>query len=211
MSPGFLYIVVALQDFLGALPRGNEGNTKWPSLYIDYEGNNLSRKGTFSLLTILIESRKTFHIVDVTALGSEAFVSAGADGRTLKSILESDTIIKTFFDIRNDSHALFSLYGVRVAGIEDLQLMELASRQSSKRLVHSLAKCVENDDKIDFQEKQHWKEIKDSGRPLFNLESGGSYINARSLRRSNSTAPKTSSPCQDCVKNTSQSCVILSG
>lgn len=41
--------IPALKTFIGSLP-DLEGPT--PSLYIDLEGNNLSRKGTLSLVTI---------------------------------------------------------------------------------------------------------------------------------------------------------------
>ena len=115
------------------------------------------------------------HIVDITTLEHDAFLTESADGRSLKTILESDIILKVFFDIRNDSDVLFSLYGVHVAGIEDLQLLELASRRSSKRLVHGLAKCIESDSKIGYQEKRQWREIKEKGRRLFAPECGGSY------------------------------------
>lgn len=66
------------------------------------------------------------YLVDVTTLGRSVFDTAGSDKRTLKHILESEDTIKVFFDIRNDSDALFSLCGVRIGGVEDTQLMELA-------------------------------------------------------------------------------------
>jgi exonuclease 3'-5' domain-containing protein 1 len=107
----------ALKTFIDSLP-----DCKGPvlSLYIDLEGNNLSRKGTLSLVTILVEPRHTVHLVDVTGLGEQAFHVAGSDGRTLKKILESQEIVKVFFDIRNDLDALFGLFGIRVGGIEDV-------------------------------------------------------------------------------------------
>jgi hypothetical protein len=39
---------------------------------------------------------------------SDAFSTAGTNGQTLKTILESETIPKVFFDVRNDSDALYS-------------------------------------------------------------------------------------------------------
>jgi exonuclease 3'-5' domain-containing protein 1 len=145
------------------------------SIYIDLEGNNLSRHGTLSLITVLAEPRHKTHLVDVTSLGNEAFTIAGSDGRTLKNILESPKIVKVFFDIRNDSNALFGIYDIRVDGIEDLQLMELASRNFSKRTVNGLAKCIERDAHLPAAEKMQWKKTKDLGRKLFAPELGGSY------------------------------------
>jgi exonuclease 3'-5' domain-containing protein 1 len=162
----------ALKDFISSLP-DLEGPV--PSLYIDLEGNNLSRKGTLSLVTILVEPRHTVHLVDITGLGKQAFQVAGPDDRTLKSILESQGIVKVFFDIRNDSDALFGLFGVRVAGIEDVQLMELASRNFPKRFINGLAKCIERDSTLPYAEKREWKANKERGHKLFDPNLGGGY------------------------------------
>jgi exonuclease 3'-5' domain-containing protein 1 len=162
----------ALKTFLDDLP---DCTGSVPSLYIDLEGNNLSRNGTLSLITILVEPRHTVHLVDITGLGNQAFQIAGSDHRTLRSILESEEIVKVFFDIRNDSDALFGLYDIRVSGIEDLQLMELASRNFSKRHVNGLAKCIERDSTLPFAEKREWKSSKERGRKLFDPSLGGGY------------------------------------
>lgn len=162
----------ALKAFIGSLP---DLDSPTPSLYIDLEGNNLSRKGTLSLVTILVEPRHTVHLVDVTGLGKLAFETAGPDGKTLKHILESKEIVKVFFDIRNDSDALFGLFGVRVKGIEDIQLMELASRGFQKRHVNGLAKCIERDSTLPFAVKREWRASKERGYRLFDPNLGGSY------------------------------------
>ncbi|KAK3615898.1 hypothetical protein LTR56_026312 [Elasticomyces elasticus] len=146
-----------------------------PSLYVDLEGNNLSRHGTLSLITILVEPRQKVYFVDVTTLKEKAFDTMGSDKGTIRSILESKDIPKVFFDIRNDSDALFGLHGVRVVGIEDLQLMELASRNFSKRCVNGLAKCIERDSTVGYAEKRDWQRVKDKGRILFDPARGGSY------------------------------------
>jgi exonuclease 3'-5' domain-containing protein 1 len=111
----------------------------------------------------------------VTGLGERAFQVADSDGRTLKSILESQEIVKVFFDIRNDSDALFGLFGVRVAGIEDVQLMELASRNFPKRFINGLAKCIERDSTLPYAEKREWKANKERGHKLFDPNLGGGY------------------------------------
>ncbi|KAJ8610763.1 hypothetical protein MRB53_038314 [Persea americana] len=126
----------ALKVFLDALP-GPDDNQR--CLFVDLEGDNLSRHGSLSLVTILVEDQTKVHMIDVTTLRQDAFMAATAEGRTLKRVLESKDTIKVFFDIRNDSDALFALFGIRMAGVEDLQLMELASRDFSKRCVNGLA------------------------------------------------------------------------
>ncbi|KAK0263115.1 hypothetical protein LTR35_017614 [Friedmanniomyces endolithicus] len=172
MDPKFLDTTTKLEKFLSDL--GNcDGQP--PRLYVDLEGNNLSRNGTLSLVTILLEPEADVYLIDVTTLGRGAFTTAGIGGRTLQAVLESKDIIKVFFDIRNDSDALFGLYEIRVAGIEDLQLMELASRNFSKRHVNGLAKCIERESTIPFVERQRWQLVKDNGKHLFDPQRGGSY------------------------------------
>jgi exonuclease 3'-5' domain-containing protein 1 len=161
-----------LQSFLDSIP---PDTSKPPILYVDLEGNNLSRHSTLSLVTIFVEPKDKVYFVDVTTLQHNAFDTAGSNGRTLRTVLESKDVIKVFFDIRNDSDALFSLYGVRVGGIEDLQLIELASRTFDKRHLNGLAKCIERDSTIGYNEKQEWKNVKEKGKTLFDPRYGGSY------------------------------------
>ncbi|KAK3669791.1 hypothetical protein LTR78_010308 [Recurvomyces mirabilis] len=163
---------LSLKTFIDDLP---DCKSAEPSLYIDLEGNNLSRNGTLSLITILVEPKHTVHLVDVTGLGKDAFDTAGSNKRTLRQILESPEIVKVFFDIRNDSDALFGLFNVRVQGIEDVQLMELASRSFSKRHINGLAKCIERDSTLSFKDKCEWKDGKERGKRLFDPKLGGGY------------------------------------
>jgi exonuclease 3'-5' domain-containing protein 1 len=162
----------ALQKLLDSIHETGDGP---PSLYIDLEGNNLSRYGTLSLVTILVEPEQKVYFVDVTTLQNQAFDTAGSNKRTLRQVLEANNIVKVFFDIRNDSDALFSLYGVRVGGIEDLQLMELASRTFNKSFLCGLARCVERDSTIGWGAKQEWKAGKETGVKLFDPKYGGNY------------------------------------
>lgn len=83
--------------------------------------------------------------------------------------------MKVFFDVRNDSDALFAHYGVNLAGIQDLQLMELATRSHRKAFVTGLAKCIEKDAPMTYSERQTWRQVKESGKRHFAPELGGSY------------------------------------
>jgi exonuclease 3'-5' domain-containing protein 1 len=168
MEPEMIDNATALKAFIDGLDKDS-------ILYVDLEGNNLSRHGTLSLITVLVGSRHTVHLVDVTTLGKEAFSVSGTNEKTLQQILESRDIIKVFYDIRNDSDALFSLFGVRVGGIEDLQLMELGGRRGSKRLIKGLAKAIDQDAQLSAADSKAWKEVKDAGRKLFAPELGGSF------------------------------------
>jgi exonuclease 3'-5' domain-containing protein 1 len=94
-------------------------------------------------------------------------------GETLRGILESISIPTVFFDVCNDSDALFSHFQVNFAGILDIQLMELATRRFSRRCVNGLTKCIERDLPLGLAEVKVWKEIKEKGLDLFALGRGG--------------------------------------
>lgn len=154
-----------------------------PSLYIDLEGVNLSRHGTISIMQIFVLPKCRTFLIDIHTLRDKAFSHAISAGTTLRSILESSSIPKVFFDVRNDSDALFSHYGISLSCVQDLQLMELATRRFSKRCVNGLGKCIENDAPMTLDERAHWKAAKNTGRNLFAPECGGSYdiFNARPI------------------------------
>lgn len=116
-----------------------------PSLYVDLEGVNLSRKGTISIMQIYIAPSDMTYLIDIHVLKADAFTHKTKSGRTLKEILENPLLPKVFFDVRNDSDALYSHFKITLAGVQDLQLMELAMRSFSRRRVNGLAKCIEHD------------------------------------------------------------------
>lgn len=162
--------VASLTNFLLDLP------THPPSLYIDIEGVNLSRHGTVSILQIYVQPADRTYLIDIHTLKETAFTTEGTRGHSLKSIFESDAIPKAFFDVRNDSDALYSHFGVHLAGVEDIQLMELATRTWSKRCINGLAKCMERGDAaMSDAEKRQWAENKEAGRKLFAPERGGNF------------------------------------
>ncbi|RYP03560.1 hypothetical protein DL764_005061 [Monosporascus ibericus] len=147
-----------------------------PSLYIDLEGESLSRHGSISLLQIYASPRDHTYLVDIRALGARAFSVPGAGGCTLKQMLESASIPKVFFDVRNDSDALYAHYGIDLSGVQDLQLMELATRTSAdRRRVNGLSKCIERDAPLAAAERLAWEAAKKKGVRLFAPEHGGSY------------------------------------
>ncbi|KAI0537486.1 ribonuclease H-like protein [Xylaria digitata] len=132
--------IAAMVDELHGLP------VSPPSLYIDLEGVNLSRHGTISILQIHVRTTGQNYLVDVKTLGEVVFLTRGIHTcTTLKDILESPSILKVFFDVRNDSDALYSHYRIELQGIQDLQLMELATRTYRRTFVTGLKKCIERD------------------------------------------------------------------
>ena len=173
--------------------------TSPPSLFLDLEGIKLSREGSISIMQIFAEPNNHVYLVDIHTLGAAAFTTpATAGGTTLRTLLEDSTIPKVFFDVRNDSDALFSHYQIGFRGVQDVQLMENASRgpMSSKKFLNGLKKCIEWDAPISNEEKQVWRAIKDRGEALYHPKNGGSYtvFNARPL------APDITAYCVNDVK-----------
>ena len=139
-------------------------------VFIELEGVNLSRFGKIAIMQMLLPPSPIVYLIDVHVLGPEAF-EVIAEATSLKSILESKITYKVFFDIRNDSDALYAHFGVSVAGVIDLQVLEYATRQPRGKFVNGLAKCIEKD--LPYQ--RGWSLTKAKGRRLFAPELGGRY------------------------------------
>lgn len=170
----------ALIDSLKGLPR------EPPSIYIDLEGVNLSRHGTISILQLYIHPTNKVYLIDVLVLKEKCFSTPATVGPlTLKDILESKSTPKVFFDVRNDSDALYSHFQIKLAGVVDLQLWELAARPFAGKYVKGLAKCIENDSSLSDEEKAEVMQTKEKGKMLFSPEHGGSYevFNERPLSK----------------------------
>lgn len=181
---------VSMIDTIEAIPPVidilNSRPTSPPSLYIDLEGINLSRNGTISILQVYVHDLRHTYLLDVHTLGKALFATPGTNSKkTLKAILESASIPKVFFDIRNDSDALHAHFGINLAGIQDLQVMEFATRLHPGVYVNGLAKCIEHDADMSSAERLDWKTTKEAGVRLFAPERGGSYevFNQRPLKK----------------------------
>ncbi|CZS92358.1 uncharacterized protein RAG0_02766 [Rhynchosporium agropyri] len=146
-----------------------------PSIYIDLEGVNLSREGSVSILQIHVAPQNKSYLIDIHILGSEAFDTSDNLDHTLRSVLQSGSIPKVFFDVRNDSDALFSHFQVRLAGIVDLQVMEYATRTYRKQFVNGLSKCIERDLCLSSRQQSECRRVKEIGLKLFAPERGGTY------------------------------------
>ncbi|KAF4830068.1 hypothetical protein CGCTS75_v006244 [Colletotrichum tropicale] len=168
----FVDTTAALARAIDALSRAPASP---PSLYVDLEGEYLGRLGTISIIQMYLSTRQHTYLIDVQTLGAASFSEQGTNGTTLKTILESPSITKVFFDVRNDSDALFFHFNIDLGGVEDLQLMELASRKSNKRLLFGLKKCIESDAQMTTGELLEWSRVKAQGLKLFSPDLGGSY------------------------------------
>ncbi|KAH3908095.1 hypothetical protein HBI56_192710 [Parastagonospora nodorum] len=163
--------VSALVDWLQT--HHNPSNPSSPIIYLDLEGVPLSRSGSISILTIFLPSSARIFLIDMHTLGALAFTTPSSQGKTLKHVLEDSQITKVFFDVRNDSDALYAHYGVALQCVEDVQLMESAAREKTalRRTVIGLARCVEKN----CSATSTWQAAKSRGEKLFKPELGGSY------------------------------------
>ena len=161
--------VVALIDYLHHLP------TQPPSIYLDIEGVDLSRYGSISIIQIFVSPKYHVFLIEVFVLQEKAFCTSNSSGTTLRSILESAQVPKVFFDVRNDSDALFAHFRISIQGVQDVQLLEVATRSYSKNRVTGLAMCIEKDAQLTPEAAAAWKATKRKGRSKFAPEHGGSY------------------------------------
>lgn len=90
------------------------------TIAVDCEGIDLDRHGKLCLLALSPSVEKVY-LFDVSVLGRDAFTSEAA-GVTVKGLLESSAVRKLLYDVRADSDALYHQFGVRLAGILDLQI-----------------------------------------------------------------------------------------
>lgn len=112
--------------------------SRFDVLAVDCEGVDMDRTGKLCVLSIAAENMR--FVFDVVALGNLMFESG------LKSLLESQTVVKLFFDCRRDSDALFHQYQIRLRNVLDCQMLELAFRkQYGQNTSHlcGLAKALE--------------------------------------------------------------------
>ncbi|TVY13036.1 hypothetical protein LARI1_G009337 [Lachnellula arida] len=146
-----------------------------PSLYIDLEGVNLSRQGSISILQIHVAPKKKTYLIDIHTLGTKAFDTTSELDHTLRSVLQSESIPKVFFDVRNDSDALFSQFKISLAGITDLQVMEYGTRSFRRQFVSGLSKCIDRDLDLSYSQRSKCQHVKEEGLKLFAPGRGGTY------------------------------------
>ncbi|KAL9572070.1 hypothetical protein ACKAV7_003787 [Fusarium commune] len=139
----------------------NELPTDYPSIYLDASGIGNDR---LIDLQLLVPPTNTLYLVDVRRLGDTAFSAVGHSEMSFQLVLESKDIPKVGFDIRDISRLLFRQFNISLAGIYDLQLMELASRKEgqSMKFLSGLAKCIDQDIPSSNGKKIRWLNPEDT-------------------------------------------------
>lgn len=148
-----------------------------PLIFVDLEGVNLSRDGSVAIMQVLVPPSPTVYLIDVHVLEEKAFETGTRNDVTWKEILESDSYAKVFFDVRNDSDALYYHYKISLRGVLDLQLLEFATRPGRNRpqYLKGLSKCITESGILSYQAARKWEQAKDNGVRLFHPDQGGTY------------------------------------
>lgn len=162
------------------------------AIAIDLEGIDLCRHGKISIIQLYAHKSKTVWIIDVTTLKDDAFDEKDDRGYSLRGLLEDKDIkkvrlfcscsfsrvdsirLQVFFDVRNDSDALYKHYNVNLKGTYDLQVLELVLRRANgggTAFLHGLAKTMSAFGVGSLE----WDRVKQAGLKLFAPERGGSY------------------------------------
>lgn len=146
-----------------------------PFLFLDLEGVSLGRHGTISILQVLVPPSRTVRLLDVHVLSNLVFSTKGNTSISLKYILESTKYPKVFFDLRNDSDALYAHYGVQLRCVIDVQLLEFGTRPRPGGFLKGLAKSITEDSGLNHQQIRGWQASKTLGHDMFDPKKGGSY------------------------------------
>ena len=186
-EPPFVYVPPADQTFvdtveeviafLEGLPNLHiMKSTIYANIHVDCEGDNLGHKGTLSLLQMTVVPKLHTWVFDITLLKGLVFDTQLRSGLSIRKILECAGIIKVFFDVRNDSDAMFTHYGIKLKGVTGLQLMEVANRKVRNQNLWGLAKCISHEAVASGEVKQD--ELNDW---MTNKRGGKEWIGAHEL------------------------------
>jgi len=126
------------------------------ALYVDLEGRDLGCRGTICLITVLGMPQNIVKIIDVTTLKSRAFnTPSPTTNRTLRSIFADPAVSKRFWGVFNDASALRAQYRVALAGVTDVQLLEVAHRGGDWDRPLGLDTCIHRDLDLGPLESEH--------------------------------------------------------
>jgi len=135
------------------------------TLFVDCEGNNLSRYGELYTVQIYVKDggRRVF-LFNVFAFPT-AFDVTSERGESLRSLLTSRRLV--MFDPRNDVDALWNMYQIMPQNVCCLQLAEAAIRKARfgpPRLLAGLGKCIDNycSSSTTLKERQIKQRVSDS-------------------------------------------------
>ncbi|KAE8449432.1 hypothetical protein EG329_008040 [Mollisiaceae sp. DMI_Dod_QoI] len=166
--------LVLLEGFLMMFDEVEEGKV---SLVVDLEGCDHGREGILSTVQFsFAHEPKTTYVVDIYVLREKAFGTVGENGKSIQIILEDPDVYKVVFDVCQDSAALHGQWGINLAGVVDLRLMDLACRDYSRRYLSGLDKCIRAHGGLSTEELDTWSVIKTAGKRYAEDESKWKWI-----------------------------------
>ncbi|KAM0497457.1 hypothetical protein ACHAQF_000800 [Verticillium nonalfalfae] len=115
-------------------------------------GHDLGQHGELALVIVLVYPQMHIALLDVPVLDGAVFTTPGRDGSTLQNILEGARNTKCFWDIRPNAEALWSLCGVGLDNVMDIQLLENVTRSGDRNYVQALDWCVQRDLAVEPEE-----------------------------------------------------------
>lgn len=155
--------------------------TDAPEVYIALEGHDVGLHGSVSLMQLYHAPSKYTYLLDICSVKQGVFATPASNGMTLEGLLISKDITKVFYDVRNDAAALYANYRIRLQGVRDLQLMELASRSSDRGTVRTLDECMQQDGDLSDAEDAKWKSATEAVADLNNPQERAEAFNQRPL------------------------------
>ncbi|KAK4636031.1 hypothetical protein CLAFUW4_01299 [Fulvia fulva] len=136
-TPQIIFVdsIAKVQDVIRSIEIARVGARDHPILYLDCEGDNMGRRGTLDLVNIFVPRENVVFVINVATLKEQAF-SATMDNEALnlKAVLEDESMSKAIFDCRTDSDALFSHFGIKLAGVVDIQLLDNVTQWKKKKV-----------------------------------------------------------------------------
>lgn len=144
-------------------------------IFIGIEGVDLVRRGPVAIMQMLLPPDPMVYLIDVLVLGREAFTIGDENGNNLQSVLESTSVPKVFFDVRNHSDALFHHFQIKLQCVVDLQIIEFAIRDAPGRYLKGLVKCLAETSASLPLRSHDWYRKQEAGRRFFDPRKGGSH------------------------------------
>jgi exonuclease 3'-5' domain-containing protein 1 len=129
--------------------------SEYVSLFIDLKmAEHAPSLSSISTLALYLAPLDTSYIIDMRRLHDEILTDYAMHPRSLKDVLESETIWKGLFDCRNAAIPLYDEFGIAMKGVIDIQLLEWVSRparrsQDTMDFVLELDSCVEEHSALD--------------------------------------------------------------
>ncbi|TVY43821.1 hypothetical protein LOCC1_G004861 [Lachnellula occidentalis] len=157
-------------DMLDFVPQILEMAKSGIELACDCEGTATGLSGKDGMTHFTMTSRTLGHTwVFRTQWIPGMFDIPGGEGQTLRSLLESETVVQLWFDVRNDANAMFGVEGIRLGNVLDVQLMEGATRCGPRLRLQSLKRCVQIEGRqfMEHEEYRNWLNAKTLGHEYF--------------------------------------------